>query len=112
SDAVPQASHPVWLPIWTIVWVFVGGFLFCHIIINGVCRLPIAWDSLVYHLPLIDQWIAAQSLYSPQGFYWSYPHNYGILCHWLVAHFSSDFMCPLASLMILVLLCSSVFTLA
>ncbi|MCI0637897.1 MAG: hypothetical protein L0Y72_11710 [Gemmataceae bacterium] len=89
---------------WLLLWGAVFAFWLSHSIVNGVMQFPTDWDTLNYHLPMIVQWIHAQSLYAPDCFHWSYPGNNELLGFWLVAPFSGDFFIGLNNLPAAVLL--------
>src|SRR5262249_43937211 len=64
-------------------------------------------DSLAYHIPLIDQWLHAGSLYAPDCTRWSSPGNNEVLGLWMVAPFSGDFLIHLNNLPPTLLLAST-----
>lgn len=53
---------------------------------------PTGWDTLMYHLPLIDQWCQRHSLYAPNSAHWWVPGNLELLGYWIVGPFSGDFL--------------------
>ena len=79
-------------------WIGFAAFVVASVIIQGVLRFPTDWDSLMYHIPLIDHWLQVGSLYAPDCAVWSFPGNFEILGLWLVAPFSGDFWLGLATL--------------
>jgi hypothetical protein len=77
----------------------------CHLIVNGLLTFPNSWDALMYHIPFIDHWLQARSLYTPCCPLWSHPGNNEAFTIWIVSPFSGDFLITLGnvpSLLILV----------
>jgi hypothetical protein len=74
-------------------------------------RFPDDWDTLMYHLPLVDHWLQAQDLYASAGLRWSDPGNNELLALWLVAPFSGDFLHALNNLPAAILLACGAFEL-
>lgn len=103
----PSPTHIPWL--WTIVWICVFGYWAGHVVLNGLLRLPTNWDTLAYHLPFVDSWLAAASLYAPDCPRWSDPANNELLALWLVAPFSGDFLSSLNNVpSVILLVCGAV----
>jgi hypothetical protein len=69
-----------------------------HTIMDGLLDFPYGWDSLMYHLPLVDHWLRAGSLYAPECKHWSVPGNNELVGLWMVAPFSGDFLVGLTNL--------------
>lgn len=90
-----------------LLWAGVGLLWVGQVVVLGLLRFPTDWDSLNYHLPLIDQWLHASSLYAPNCMHWSNPGNATLLGLWLAAPFSGDFLVPLLNLPAVVLLAAS-----
>jgi hypothetical protein len=78
-----------------VAWVVVGGIWISRIVTRGLLRFPSDFDCLMYHIPLIDQWLRSGSLYAPDASHWSSPGNNELLGLWLVAPFSGDFLIAL-----------------
>jgi hypothetical protein len=93
-------SERWWLTLWGALWAF----WLARIVFDGLLRLPTDWDSLMYHIPLIDQWLRASSLYAPDDAFWYNPGNNELLGLWLVAPFSGDFLIGLNNLPAAILL--------
>jgi hypothetical protein len=94
---------------WLVVWGLLAAFWLGHVLTSGLLRFPSDWDSLTYHIPLIDQWLHAHSLYAPDCFHWSNPGNNELVGLWLVAPFSGDFLIGLMNLpAALLLACAAV----
>ncbi|OYV72750.1 MAG: hypothetical protein B7Z74_05055, partial [Deltaproteobacteria bacterium 21-66-5] len=53
---------------------------------------------LMYHIPLVDQWLRVGGLYAPDCEVWYNPSNNELLALWCAAPFSGDFLIGLASL--------------
>lgn len=92
----PSACRTGWG--WPLAWSVVLTFAVVHSIMLGVLILPDDWDTLMYHLPLVDQWLSTGSLYTPDASHWSHPGNNEILALWMVAPFSGDFLAALNNL--------------
>jgi len=73
-------------------------FIGFHIITNGLGRFPEDWDTLMYHLSRIDQWIQSGSLFVADCYNWSHPGNNELIGFWMVAPFSGDFLISLNNL--------------
>jgi hypothetical protein len=99
-------------PCFLMVWVILLGFAVAHVLIKGLLVFPTDWDSLMYHIPLIDQWLAVKSLYAPNDARWYNPGNNELLGLWLVAPFSGDFLISLNNLPVIVLLGAAAIELA
>jgi len=82
---------------WALVWCAIASVLAGIVVMRGVMDFPNDWDSLKYHIPLIDLWLQTGSLYVPQTPAWSNPSNAELLGFWLVAPFSGDFRIGLAN---------------
>lgn len=88
--------RPSWADCgWGAVWATAVAFWAARVLGSGLFMLPSDYDTLMYHLPMIDQWIQAGSLYAPAGSHWSTPGNSELLGFWAVAPFSGDFLIAL-----------------
>ncbi|QDT98566.1 hypothetical protein [Gimesia aquarii] len=74
---------------------------------QSMINFPSDWDTLMYHLPLINEWLQTNSLSAPGSPVWYNPGNYELLGLWIVAPFSGDFWIPLAGLIPPILLVSA-----
>jgi hypothetical protein len=83
---------------WLAIWVAVAAAGIGHVIYNGLLRFPGDWDTLGYHLPLIDCWLQAGRLHVPHFSHWFNPGNNELLGLWCVAPFSGDFLISLNNL--------------
>lgn len=61
------------------------------VITRGLMRFPNDWDTLMYHLPLIDLWLQSGSLHVPECAVWHTPGNNELWGLWWAAPFSGDF---------------------
>jgi hypothetical protein len=75
-----------------------------HVFTRGLLVFPNHWDSLAYHIPLVNRWLQTGSLYTPDFSYWSQPGNNELLELWAVAPFSGDFLVNLGNFPVAVLL--------
>ncbi|MGH7171659.1 MAG: hypothetical protein ACRELG_15390 [Gemmataceae bacterium] len=88
------------------LWIFLLSFWAYHVVSNGLLQFPDDFDSLMYHLPLIDHWLQAHSLYAPDAWKWSTSGNNEVLGLWCAAPFSWDFLvalCNVPAIVVLVL---------
>ena len=65
---------------------------------NGLGRFPEDWDTLMYHLSRIDQWLQSSSVFVSDCYNWSHPGNNELIGLWMVAPFSGDFLISLNNL--------------
>ena len=95
-----------------ILWFVVLSGLASFVVVNGLLEFPTNWDSLMYHLPLVDHWLQAKSLYAPAGLRWSDPGNNHIVTYWVVGPFSGDFFYCLTNVPGLILFVSAAYEIA
>ena len=102
--------------MWPTIAAWVWGGLLCllvaHVVIDGLLKFPTDWDCLMYHMPMIDEWIQARNLYAPDSSYWWQPGVNEVLGLWCVAPFSGDFLIALNNLPVMVLWCAATWSLA
>ncbi|HEX7377811.1 MAG TPA: hypothetical protein VF278_11895 [Pirellulales bacterium] len=79
-------------------WALLAACLCGTIVVNGLLSFPVEFDGLAYHIPLIDHWLQARSLYAPDAAKWWSPGNAEIVGAWMVAPFSGDFLIALGNL--------------
>lgn len=84
-------------------WSVAFCLLAAHCVIHGLLTLPTDFDCLMYHLPLVDHWLQARSLYDPDFGQWSTPGGSELLAAWCCAPFSGDFLAPLNNLPVVVI---------
>jgi hypothetical protein len=82
---------------WATVWGIVMAYWLGLIVRRGLLEFPEEFDTLMYHVPLIDHWLQRHSLYAPECLHWSNPGGNELLGLWMVAPFSGDFFIPLAN---------------
>ncbi|HQU41751.1 MAG TPA: hypothetical protein PK867_03020, partial [Pirellulales bacterium] len=87
----------------TVSWAALLACLLGHIAVNGLRRFPEEFDGLAYHIPLIDHWLQAKSLYAADAAKWWEPGNAEIIGAWMVAPFSGDFLVPLGNVPFIIL---------
>lgn len=92
--------------------LLIMSFWASHVAHNGLLRFPTDWDSLMYHMPMVDQWLQARSLYAPDCFHWGNPGNNEVLGLWMVAAFPGDYLMPLGNVPAVILLAFGVYELA
>jgi hypothetical protein len=89
-----------------ILFIFI--FFISHVLINGIFDFPTDWDSLAYHLPLVNHWLQNHSLQSTDGGRWTSPGNNELLALWFVCSFSGDFFASFNNILPSILLGSSI----
>ena len=97
-----------WLTLWGALFAYAIG----HIVAGGLLTFPTDWDTLAYHVPLVDQWLQTRGLHATGCMDWADPGNNELLTLWAVAPFSGDFLALLTNLTPTVLLASSTVSLA
>ncbi len=106
-DSVPTGSgqRPNLLCMcWTAAWGVLAALLGARLVLDGLTAFPRDWDSLAYHLPLMDHWLRERTLYVPDCAFWYVPANNGLIGLWCVAPFSGDFLFALNNVPTTVLL--------
>lgn len=97
-----------WLPIAAdVVWGGLASLFAARVVLDGLLRLPSDWDTLAYHLPLVNHWLREGVLYVPDCAFWYVPGNAELLTLWLVAPFSGDFLVSLSNALPLALLAAA-----
>ncbi len=74
-----------------VLWGFWFVFILYYIVSKTMFWYPSEWDSLVYHMPYVDQWYRGESLYARDCVIWSNPGNNELIAFWMVGPFSGDF---------------------
>ena len=74
-----------------------------QVIQMSILSLPQDWDTLAYHLPLVDSWVQTGSLLNQRCAFWYVPGNGQLLALWFSGLFSGDFWSQLCNVPILVL---------
>ncbi len=77
---------------WMIAWIGFSALCFAQLLLAGLLRFPTDWDSLAYHVPLVDHWLQAGSLEMTDCARWSSPGNNELWALWAAAPFSGDFL--------------------
>ena len=89
-------------PLRMVRWMAIL-MLVAHSTANGVMKFPTDFDSLWYHMPLIDSWLQTGSLYVPDCSRWYFPANSELLGVWATAGCSGDFLVPLNNIPIVIM---------
>jgi hypothetical protein len=99
-------------PLWAVgLWMSVAALLLGHVVAGGLLTFVSDYDSLMYHIPLIDQWLHSRSLFAPYGSHWSNPGGNELLGLWMVGPFTGNFLIALTNLPATVLLVLAVLEL-
>src|SRR5271166_5836905 len=100
-----RAAIPISVPSWAL-WAWAAMFALWteHVVSAGLRGFTFDFDSLMYHIPLIDYWLQAGSLYAPDGTHWFNPGAAELLGLWAVAPFPGDFLVTLSNLPMALLL--------
>lgn len=85
------------------IWLLSFCLLLGHVVADGLLRLPKDYDCLMYHLPLIDHWLQAGSLYAPDSANWFTSANSELVGAWMTGVFSGDFLAPLNNVPFLIM---------
>jgi hypothetical protein len=94
------------------IWLCLSVLLISHMVIEGVLKFPDDWDCLMYHIPMIDEWLQARRLYAPQSSYWWQPGISELIGLWIVAPYSGDFLIGLNNLPTIVLWTAACWSIA
>jgi len=109
QPAALPGTDPV--PLWPLALGGVAAALAISLIIyRGLLAFPRDWDSLAYHIPLVDHWLRAGRLYVPACAFWYVPGNNELVGLWLVAPFSGDYLIALNNVPAALLLAVSQFS--
>lgn len=81
--------------LFSTIWLILFGLLCGHVVVDGLLRFPTDFDSLMYHMPLIDHWLQAGKLYAPDSASWWSPGNSELIAAWMTGPFSGDFLVAL-----------------
>ncbi|WP_168567226.1 hypothetical protein [Crateriforma spongiae] len=112
-EPVPLGSHEIQTPsqfisVTYFLWLAIACLAVSWVLVRGVNEFPTNWDTLSYHLPMVDAWISEGSIYTPRNMKWFFPGNSEVLILWCVGLFSGDFLAPIANLIgVSLLVCSS-----
>ena len=109
-DSTKSNAHHSLCERW--LWFCISTLLLSHMLVEGVFTLPVDWDSLMYHMPMIDEWIQAGTLYSAASAYWWQPGVNELIGFWIVAPFSGDFLIGLNNLPIVVIWTAATWSIA
>lgn len=83
-------------------WGVIASIIAGHSIADGLLRFPDDFDCLMYHMPLIDQWLQTGSLAATRITRWSDPANGELWGMWFAAPFSGDFLVGIANVPVVI----------
>jgi hypothetical protein len=87
--AEPAPPRSAWS---TAVWAVIVTLSAARIIARGLLEFSTNYDSLMYHMPMVDYWLQAGSLHIPDSSHWPNPGGNELLGLWAVAPFPGDFL--------------------
>ena len=97
--SLPAESSSWWCGLrWAPICLLVS-----HSVLNGVLKFPSDFDSLWYHMPLINYWLQAGSLFVPDCARWYFPANSELIGVWATAGCSGDFFVPLNNVPVVIM---------
>jgi hypothetical protein len=92
--------------------MFIAAFGLSEVALVGIGEFPADWDSLAYHLPIVDHWIQSGNLANQQCAFWYVPGNNELLAFWFAGLFSGDFWIQLNNVPVVILLVASLLAIA
>ncbi len=92
--------------------LLIGVAYLVHVAVYGIYPLPTDWDSMAYHIPIVDGWVRHGHLCSRDAACWFFPGNSELLAFWFAAPFSGDFWINLNNLPVVGLLAVSTYALS
>lgn len=104
---LPSSQFHIWRGIWSIVGVFCAS----RILITGLLGFPDDWDTIMYHIPLIDNMITSKSISNMDCGVWYNPANNELIGFWMVSPFSGDFLISLNNVPACFLIASTAYEL-
>lgn len=84
---------------WSAFWAIVLTFWLGLVVVGGLLELPSDWDTLMYHLPIVDHFLQTQTICSRDCAVWYNPSGNELMGVWLAAPFSADFLVVLTNLL-------------
>jgi hypothetical protein len=82
---------------------------FAQVIQMSILTLPQDWDTLAYHLPLVDSWVQTGSVLNQRCAFWYVPGNGELLAFWFGGLFTGDFWSQLCNVPVLILFAFSLY---
>ncbi len=86
------AKHIDWFVIGMTLLATLG---IAQIALFGIAQFPMDWDTMAYHLPIVDHWIQTGQLGNQRCAFWYVPGNSELLAYWFTAPLSGDFWAQL-----------------
>lgn len=81
-----------------------GSIGIAQVVQMAILTLPHDWDTLAYHLPLVDSWIQTGSVWNQRCAFWYVPGNSELLAYWFCSPFSGDYWGQLNNVLVVILL--------
>lgn len=95
----PAAARPPRLgwALEAVGWSWLVASWALRVATEGLGRFVSDFDTVMYHAPLIVDWLQARSLHAPDSSHWSNPGGNELIGLWFVAPFDGDFLVVLAN---------------
>ena len=95
----------IFLVDWFVVGLlFLGAIGMAQVLLFGIWQFPTDWDTLAYHLPIVDHWVQTGSLANQRCAFWYVPGNGELLGYWFSGPLSGDYFAQLSNIPVAVLL--------
>lgn len=92
-SATPERTDRLWQDMMWLGVLAIFGALAVQFSLLG---FPAHWDALMYHIPLVDEWLQSRTLYGPGCPVWYNPGNFELIGLWFVAPLTGDFWVALS----------------
>ncbi len=108
-NAINFAKRIDWFIVGMTMLLAVG---ITQVALFGIVQFPNDWDTMAYHLPIVDHWIQTGQLSNQRCAFWYVPGNSELLAYWFTAPLSGDFWAQLNNVPVAVLLAVSLVAIA
>jgi len=109
--ACPTQPQHKRVSVTSVMWCVVVTASVLHALQHVFFSFPNEFDALMYHVPLVDEWLQSGTLNARGCAEWYNPGNCELLGLWLVAPFSGDFWVGASGILPTALLLTSLFRL-
>ncbi len=105
NPLVPSFQHRTHRIAWNHLYLaLLGSVGIAQVFQMAILTLPQDWDTLAYHLPLVDSWIQTGSVWNQRCAFWYVPGNSELLAFWFCSPFSGDYWGQLNNVLVVILL--------